>query len=554
MTGGLQMGWFANATSLLGIRRADGGENHQRWWYDQSGSGHNANSGADEWYGPPPPKFGKATAEGVTAVYRCCCILAEVLTLPCSVYRLRTPGLPEDGMDPEPTHPLHDLVSLQPNRMQSAIEFWKFMGFTLALHGVAYAEIKRGPRGAVDRLIPLLPGTVYPEQISADEIRYKVADRRTGLQRTLLQEEVFRIVGLTMNGFQAVSPTSVGARAIQLAQELDEYAHATFSRNMNIGGFLIHPGKLSNDGRRRLAESIIERYTGVGNWFRPMVLAEGIKYEKAQMTAREAQMVEERKWQISEISRLYGVPLHLLGVDDQTNRSTTEEQSLNFLRFTARPWVANIEMAMQTQLVIAPKLYVIRFNMDDLDRGNMGTRADFWAKALGSGGSPAWLTPNEVRAEEGWNPLDDPNANKLAVGKNPETPTGNAPAATAAIADDTPKQEPVAALPAPPVAEPQKPRRKSPAEAFVRKEIATLRRLNVRHASDREDFDKAVRAFYGGLTLEATKKLKIEQDTAVMWLSTRASHIMEAEDVTAAINSFESELEEKLKGLESDNG
>jgi hypothetical protein len=39
-------------------------------------------------------------------------------------------------------------------------------------------------------------------------------------------------------------------------------------------------------------------------------------------------------------------------------------------------------------------------------RGAAKDRAEYYAKALGSGGSPAWMTQNEVREDDGLDPLD----------------------------------------------------------------------------------------------------------------------------------------------------
>ncbi len=47
-----------------------------------------------------------------------------------------------------------------------------------------------------------------------------------------------------------------------------------------------------------------------------------------------------------------------------------------------------------------------KFNLNGLMRGAFNDRMTGYSKALGSGGSPAWMTPNEVRALEEINPID----------------------------------------------------------------------------------------------------------------------------------------------------
>ena len=83
-------------------------------------------AGDDYWYTP----FAGTSAAGIritadsaltcAAVFRCVTIWADVLgTLPFSVNRLRRDGVVDGGMDPDPDHPLHDVIALAPNPRQA---------------------------------------------------------------------------------------------------------------------------------------------------------------------------------------------------------------------------------------------------------------------------------------------------------------------------------------------------------------------------------------------------------------------------------------------------
>ena len=532
------MGWFRRATSAI----FGGGK---------SAANNPADDRYYETYSPGPNAAGiKITADSalkVGAVWRSVAILADTLaTLPLRIYKLRTPGLVEGGMDPAPNHPVDDVITLRPNGWMTAAEFWGMMGFHAALRGMAYAEIKPGARGAVDSLIPLHPDRVKPELLPDGTLRFEVRDPKNGTTRILLQEEMLRIPGLTSDGISGLRTVDLASEQIALAMAADQYAARIFSNALNMGGFFSHPGKLTKDAVERLRAMLMQRFSGAANFHKPAILQEGMKYEQASMRARDAQLLEARKWQIGEIGRYWGIPLHMLGVDDQTNRSTVEEQSLNFVRFTVRPWIERIEQAIRRDLIIAPRFYVAKFNLDELERGNMQARADFWAKMLGSGGSPQVLTVNEVRSEEGWNRSDDPAADRLARPTNPAAQPEIAPA------------EALAALLAPPapVPTPEAPLAIAPGsveevilsgEALVRKEVATLRRLNIRHADDSAAFHKAVVAFYGGFASEVCKKLGVTKDQAKAWCRKRAERVGDAEDVSAEIDALEADMEAEVE-------
>ena len=76
--------------------------------------------------------------------------------------------------------------------------------------------------------------------------------------------------------------------------------------------------------------------------------------------------------------------------------------------------------------------FFARFNLNSLMRGAAKDRAEFYAKALGAGGSPAYMTQDEVRALEDLNPMGG-EADKLPkptkVGTQPGSAAGGGGAA-----------------------------------------------------------------------------------------------------------------------------
>lgn len=531
------MGVFDTVERIFGMKpRAD----------DGSGSLPLPPDGDDYWYqqrSQPNAAGVRITPDSAlkcSAVFRCVTLLSDIIsTLPMSIYKLRTPGVIDGGMDNAPDHPIHDVISISPNVRQTAAEFWGQMLFHAALRGIGYAEIIPGRRGAVDQLEPIHPDRVTPELMPDRTLRFKVRDPKTLATRILLQEEMLRIPGITSDGVTGLRTVDLAAEAIALLMAADQYAARVFSNNLNIGGFFTHPGKLSKEAKQNLLAKLTKRLTGIFNFHRPMVLDEGMKFEKASMDANRAQLLEARKWQVAEIARYWGVPLHMLGLEDQSNRATVEEQWLNFGRTVIKPWVGKIEQAISRDLIIVPRVYVAQINLDDLERGNMVARADYIAKMLGSGGSPAVLTVNECRGMEGYNPDEDPSSDKLAKGTNPisEPSTAKPPAPPAAAVVEQIK-------PAIEAEDTASPTTTSPILAMFRKEVTALRRLNIKHADDPAVFRRAVAAFYGGFTSEVAKKLGVTKKQSKDWCNSRSARIGGANDVNAAIDEIEAEITE----------
>ena len=473
----------------------------------------------DFWYEPTGAGVNHAgiavtpdIALKASAVYACVKILAETIaTMPLAIHR----ELPGGGRVPAPEHPLDELIRFQPNSWQTAVEFWEMTILHAALRGTGYAEIKPGQRGAVDQLIPLHTDRVKAERLPDGSLRFKVTNPKTGQMRTLLQEEVFRIPGMSSDGVNGLRAVDLASEAIGLGMAADGYAARVFSNRLNMGGFLVHPGKITTDAQKNLIDKIMERLAGVENAHRPMILQEGIKFEKASMDAKAAQLIEARKWQIGEIARYWRIPLHMLNIDDQTNRSTVESQALDFVKYTLRPWVRRIEQAARRDLIVAKRTYSLKFNMDALLRGDSAARASYFSAALGSGGSPPWMTQNEVRVREGMNESDEPGANRLGVGTNPDT------SGQQALVDDSPRGR---------------------AGRLARKEIAAVRRALMRFAGEPDAFRTWVSAFYGGHVSFTMETLDCTKYAAKTYCEYQRGDLLASNDLEATLDRWQADL------------
>jgi len=472
------------------------------WWYQDVGNGGRNQAGV---------VVSPDVALKASAVYACVKVLAETIsTLPLQMYR----ELGDAGRTPASDHPLDEVIRYQPNAWQTAVEFWEMMILHAALRGAAYAEIVPGARGAVDQLKPLHTDRVQVEQMADGSLRYQVTNPKTGQRRTLLQEEVLRIPGMSSDGIRGLRVVDLASEAIGLGMAADAYAARVFSNKLNIGGYLVHPGKLGPEAQKNLIQALVERFAGIGNFHRPMVLQEGMQFHKATMDAKEAQLLEARKWQIGEVARYWRVPLHMLGVDDQTNRSTVEAQAIDFVKYTLRPWIKKIEQAIRRDLIVARTTYSAKYNLEGLLRGDSAARSTYFAAALGASGRAAWMNPNEVRAIEGLNPSDDPRANLLG-GMMPAT--GGASAAG-----------------------------HSPGR-LVYKEIAAVRKATMRHADDAEAFRSWVGAFYGGLVSDVMKALDVDNTAARAYCAHAKGEVLAADDVEGLLDRWQASRVQEIE-------
>lgn len=152
---------------------------------------------------------------------------------------------------------------------------------------------------------------------------------------------------------------------------------------------------------KSLLQSHVLQYgnSGKANAGRFMILEEGLKAEKWGNTASDAQHIENRNHQIEEIARMFGVPRPLLMMDDTSWGSGISELGVFFLKYGLLPWFTMWEQALTRSLLNPAEQdrLIFKFNAGALLRGSLENQAEFFAKALGSGGHGAWMTQNEVR-------------------------------------------------------------------------------------------------------------------------------------------------------------
>ena len=135
------------------------------------------------------------------------------------------------------------------------------------------------------------------------------------------------------------------------------------------------------------------------------------------MPNNEAQFLETRKFQVSEICRIFRVPPHLIGDLEHATFSNIEHQSISFGVHTIRPWLVRIEQALNRQLFPEKEkgCFYAQFNMDGLMRGDYKSRMEGYAIARQNG----WMSANDIRELENMNPIpDEDGGNEYLVNGN----------------------------------------------------------------------------------------------------------------------------------------
>lgn len=359
------------------------------------------------------------------AVLRCVSLISRSIgMLPISPY------IEGDEKRVAKEHPAYRLIKLKPNDWQTPMEFKSQLELSVLQHGDGYARIIRAG-GRPVRLIPLKYERVKAKLRSDWRMEYQVTDG-DGSTITLPAEEMLHLRDMSVDGETGLSRQKLASEAINLALQAQQAAGRVFETGVMAGGAIETPNALSDSAYGRMRKSMREDYSGSGNAGSWMILEEGAKANKFSTTGKEAQQIENRNHQIEEVARLYGVPRPLLMMDDTSWGSGIEQLAIFFVQFTLAERFVAWEQALARSLLTDAELGKIyfKFNERALMRGTLKDQADFFAKALGSGGHAPWMTQNEVRGLSELPVSADETANLL---KNPMQQQGaaNEPAKTA---------------------------------------------------------------------------------------------------------------------------
>jgi phage portal protein BeeE len=159
-------------------------------------------------------------------------------------------------------------------------------------------------------------------------------------------------------------------------------------------------------------------------------LGPNIDFEPLAWNPEEMQLVEARKFSLTQLELMFGLPVGWLGGSTPSRTySNVEQDAVNLIKFSALAgMIAKFESVMTNKWL--PRGQTAKGNRDAVLRSDTMTRYQAHALALGR---KAWKTVNEVRGNENLAPVE--GGDELPTAPEPATGTNDGPVDTAP-ADD----------------------------------------------------------------------------------------------------------------------
>jgi HK97 family phage portal protein len=369
--------------------------------------------GGQTWSGEHVSTHG---ALNLSAFWACTRVTAQTIaSLSLEVMERRADGARIRVND----HPLQELLDESPNADQTSVEFWEGRVLGLCTSGNGFAEkVFQG-----DRLIALnpMPYDTAVERLKSGDLRYRFYDR--GKTIDLPEKKVFHLKAFG-DGDVGMSPVAYARQTLGTAIASERAAGQMFGNGMRAKGFFTFPNQLSPEQRAEARKNFAERYSGpnapgVG------ILEAGVDFKSVNINPRDAEMIMNRRFNVEEICRWLGVPPIVIGHagEGQTMWGTGVSAIMqSWLNLGLRSHLKRIEKAISKRIMTPEerRRFKVRFNYEDLLRGDSQARASFYQALLNAG----VMTINEVRRLEGLAPVDGGDVPRMQMQNVPITDAG----------------------------------------------------------------------------------------------------------------------------------
>lgn len=141
------------------------------------------------------------------------------------------------------------------------------------------------------------------------------------------------------------------------------------------------------EAKKVFRESYQQAQSGA-NRGKVLVLENGMKFHEVGVTNRDAQFLELRKFQITDIARSFRVPPHMIADLDRATFSNIEQKAWNLVMPTMTPWAERWEASIESELMLDDEELEVEFDFANLMRGDAASRAAYYQSGIQNG----WLT------------------------------------------------------------------------------------------------------------------------------------------------------------------
>lgn len=300
------------------------------------------------------------------------------------------------------------------NPWKSSRRFWQDLMTHALMWENGYGYIGFTPNGQIE-LYNLLPDRTCPEWHQGELIYVTEVG---GKLETLWPSQVFHVVGLSLDGTAGSDLVRDARDTLGLYLARRNFESKFFKNGARKGGILTLPGAFTKGARDTLEGDFRKTYEGGDNPFKTIVLREGAKFDDAQATADESQLVEGREADKRDVASFFDLPPSKLGIRDSVSYNSFEQDNLNYLHGCLHHWTdtvadeGDMKLLEEEEFLSGSREFAHDFS--DFVQADYKTTAETLCLLRNA----EFINANEGRRKLGYNKRTDPGGNDYI---NPNT-------------------------------------------------------------------------------------------------------------------------------------
>jgi HK97 family phage portal protein len=334
-----------------------------------------------------------------SAVYSCVNIIStDVAKLPARVYR----DMPNGGFEQVPNHYLARLMR-NPNQYQTRMDFITQLITSVLMRGNSYVYFTYDNRNVPTAMYVLDPDSTFPlVDRSTGEVYYSVGQNDLAQLENNLTVPARFIMHHRLMTFKSplcgVTPLYAAATSALAGLSIQDQQASFFNNQARPSGMLTTEEVLDEDVIARLRMQWENNYSAKGsNYGGTAVLEQGLTWTPLTMSAMDAQIIEQLKFDVQDVASAFRVPTFLLGDLERATYKNAETLFRVYLSTSLSYYVEGLENRFNTFFGLENQNLRLNFDTDQFLRTDFETRMNGLKNAIQGG----IYTPNEARRTEG---------------------------------------------------------------------------------------------------------------------------------------------------------
>ncbi|ODA69521.1 phage portal protein [Streptomyces sp. AVP053U2] len=296
-----------------------------------------------------------------------------------------------------------------PHPELTRFELWRLVYVHRLLWGNAYLQKVRNGGGQIMQLWPIRPDRVKVDREAPTEGNpggkvFWIQDDH-GVRQRRTSREILHLPALGYDGVTGCSPVRAAAEGIGLGLAAEKAAAKLYGSGNMISGVLQTEQRLNAEQAAQLKANWKAKLGGAQAAHDIAVLDSGASFQPVTMPYKDSQFLESRQFQVTEVSRMFGVPPFLLMSTEKSTSWGTglEQQAQGFVTWDLAPtWLTPTEQRVTKELLGSGQY--AKYQVNGLLRGDSSARATFY-RALRDTGA---FSADDIRELEDLKPIGGP--------------------------------------------------------------------------------------------------------------------------------------------------